>query len=203
MTCASARPPLIGTSCAIRQGDERGRLAPHGTPRGIRRPGACSQGCSPASWPATGRRGLVSRRLPRGVATRCGVLSDGAGRPRRAWAAPPPRPTRTGACKTRRPPDAEDGRRAQTYGAVAEQHPKGARHAPCRWRLHLQTCGVPPCAADTCPRQCSPDTRPTADGAGPSTAEITANPPLSGAVCRLTPGALIRVRPCTSLQTLE
>jgi hypothetical protein len=76
--------------------------------------------------------GPCSRSLARCVDPRTGFFRDGDRRTRRAGAAPPPRPTRTGTAQSLSPPDAEDGLRAQHDFSGAEANRNGALPASPR-----------------------------------------------------------------------
>jgi hypothetical protein len=76
--------------------------------------------------------GPCSRSLARCVDPCAGFFRDGDRRPRRAGAAPPPRPTLTGAAQILSPPDEEDGLRAQHDFSVAEANRNGALPASPR-----------------------------------------------------------------------
>jgi hypothetical protein len=175
-----------------------------GEPEGSRDP----QGHAPASSVLTGlcdgvldrqgvHRGPVALSLAGWLDLRSGFSIDGDGRTRRAWAAPPLSLTLTGESTGLSQLYEEDRLRAQHCVEVAEAHRNGALPSSRRGRRHLHTCVVQPGSVGTWTRQSRQNTRPTVDGAGTDTAEKKENNPLSGAVCLLTRGGLIRVRPAS------
>jgi hypothetical protein len=193
MTSSGAPPRSSGLSSCVPQGAERVSLWPHWTRTG----GACIQH---AADPAGRRLGTPRRAedpYPRALACdgtpALAATPAACARTRCAWAAPPPRLTRTGAPDTLSRPFESDGMRAQQSFSVAGDHTNGALHSPCEWRLHLKTCVVPPRVVGTCARQSRQDTAPTARDAG-VTRRNKRNSPLSGGVCLLTRRGLIRVR---------
>ena len=88
-----------------------------------------------------------------------------------ACAAPPPRLALTGESTTLRPPCASDGMRGRHYCSVAEGNRHAALPSPQRWRLHRNTCVVPPCLVGTWARKSRQNTGLDAAAAGSYTAE--------------------------------
>ena len=157
--------------------------------------------CLPASPNAHAPRGALP--CPCAVAwTPALALGGGAQGPQGARVLPFPRPCASLA-HADGPPCVCGGRSEGPEKLRGHREPDEHALAPLsRWREPLKTCVVPS-RSRTSRRQCRRHTLPQTDDAWPEAQRKTWEHPLSGSVCLLTTGVLIRVRPGMSYKAQE